>query len=62
MAYNIIAQGNNKTTYLKEFIVDTESEITELPTFPKTAIRSNCLVIETSDIYILGNDNEWHKV
>ena len=62
MAYNIIAQGNNKTTYLKEFSVDTESETTELPTFPKTAIGSNCLVIETSDVYILGNDNKWHKL
>ena len=50
MAYNIISQGNNKTAYLKEFVVDTESEISELPTFPKTAIGSNCLVIETSDV------------
>ena len=62
MAYNIISQGNNKTAYLKEFVVDTESEIAELPTFPKTAIASNCLVIETSDVYILGNDNKWHKL
>ena len=62
MAYNIISQGNNKTAYLKEFVVDTESEIAELPTFPKTAIGSNCLVIETSNVYILGNDNEWHKL
>ena len=23
---------------------------------------SNCLVIETSDVYIFGNDNEWHKL
>ena len=62
MAYNIISQGNNKTAYLKEFVVDTESEISELPTFPKTAIGSNCLVIETSDVYMLGNDNTWHKL
>ena len=62
MAYNIISQGNNKTAYLKEFVVDTESGISELPTFPKTAIGSNCLVIETSDVYILGNDNKWHKL
>ena len=62
MAYNIISQGNNKTAYLKEFVVDTESGISKLPTFPKTAIGSNCLVIETSDVYILGNDNKWHKL
>lgn len=62
MAYNITAQGDHKTAYLKEFVVDTVADIDTLPTFPKTAIGSNCLVIATSDVYMLGNDNEWHKL
>lgn len=62
MSYSITSQGGQTTAYLKEFVVDTEAEITSLPTFPKCAIGSNCLVIATSDVYMLGNDNEWHKL
>lgn len=62
MAYGITAQGDHKTAYLKEFVVDKESDVETLPTFPKCAIGSNCLVIETSDVYMLGNDGKWHKL
>lgn len=62
MSYSITKQGNNVTAYLKEFIVDMQSDIDTLPTFPKCAIGSSCLVLETSDVYMLGNDNQWHVV
>ena len=62
MAYSITNQGDHKTAYLKEFIVDTIADINSLPHFPNCAIGSNCLVIETSDVYMLGNDNEWHAI
>lgn len=62
MAYSIISQGDHKTAYLKEFVVDTIEDIKDLPTFPNTAIGSNCLVIGTSDVFMLGNDNEWYKL
>lgn len=60
MAYSITTQGDHKTAYLKEFVIDTVDELDTLPTFPKCAIGSDCLVLETSDVYMLGNDNEWH--
>lgn len=62
MAYDILKQGDHVTAYLKEFVVDKVADVKTLPTFPNCAIGSNCLVIENSSVYILGNDNEWHTL
>ena len=59
---NIREQGNRKTTYLTEFVVDTLTEIAELPVYPQTAKGSACLVLEDSSVYVLGGDNVWKKI
>lgn len=62
MSYSIIKQSGQTTAYLKEFVVDTTAEIASLPTFPNCAIGSNCLVLSSSEVYMLGNDNLWHII
>ena len=61
MAFYLKQQSNKNDYNYKEFIVDTDADIADLPT-KGVAPGSNCLVVETSDVYILGNDNEWHKL
>ena len=55
----IISQGDNKTAYVTEFLVDTPAEVASLPGLGSCAPGSTCLVAETSELYILKNDGTW---
>lgn len=59
---NILKQSGKETTYITEFMVDTEDEISTLPIFPKVAKGSVCFVVESSSIYILASDNTWKPI
>ena len=56
--YSILSQGGDISAYVADLYVDKELDIIDLP---KTdfASGSTCLVGETSNVYILGNDKEW---
>ena len=56
--YSITSQGGDTSAYVAELYVDSESDIIDLPT-EDFASGSTCLVGETSNVYILGNDKEW---
>lgn len=57
---NIIGQGDKTTTYLMSYVADTEADITAEEPSDEIAIGSTCLVIETSNVYMLGSDRQWH--
>lgn len=54
------AESGRVAAYIKEFTVDKEADIANLPTMPKCKPGSSALCIETSAVYVLGTDNQWH--
>lgn len=58
--FNIIKQGERSTTYITEYVADTNADVINLPT--NSAPGSTCIVIETSDVYMLNNKKEWKKL
>ena len=46
----------------KSFVADSESDISSLPTDDTVAIGSDCLVIDTGDVYILDSTKTWAKL
>ena len=61
MAFYLKQQSNKNDYNYKEFIVDTDADIADLPT-EGIAPGSNCFVIETSTVYMLNNQNEWKEI
>ena len=56
-----IMKTNGHITYnLKEFVVDTETDITLLPL--ECAMGSTAFVIETGEVYMLNGKGEWVKI
>lgn len=58
--FNIIKQGERSTAYVTEYVADTEADVANLPT--NNAPGSTCIIIETSDVYMLNNKKEWKKL
>ncbi len=58
--YSIIKENNEEKYGVIQYVVDTEADISELPT---TALPgSTCIVIETSNVYMLNNKKQWKKI
>ncbi len=55
--FNIMKQNDRVSTYVTEYVADKESDIADLPTnvYP----GSVCIVVESSNVYMLNNDKEW---
>ena len=53
--YSILSQGGDTSAYVADLYVDKEPDIIDLPK-NDFASGSTCLVGETSNVYILGND------
>ena len=75
--FSITKVGNDiNTRQIREFIADKSTDIDNLPRQNIRGIQnakedplndmvsagSKCFVIETSETYMLGNDNEWHLI
>nr|DAO22820.1 MAG TPA: hypothetical protein [Bacteriophage sp.] len=58
---NILNQGEQTTAYLMSYVTDTEADIITIP-IKNIAIGSTCFVIETSNVYMLGSDEQWHLI
>lgn len=58
---NIIKQNDNITTYVTEFIADTDADVAELPT-TGVAAGSTCIVAATATVYIFNNEKIWVKL
>ena len=75
--FSITKVGNDiNTRQIREFIADKNTDIDNLPRQNTRGTQntnedplndmvsagSKCFVIETSETYMLGNDNEWHYI
>lgn len=49
--------GSKITPGLVELVIDKESDLTSVPTH--YAPGSVCIVIESSNVYMLNNEKEW---
>lgn len=58
--YAIIQQGNAVDTYVLSLVVDSKSDVADLPTDIKTG--STCICLEDSSVWMLGNDKVWHEI
>lgn len=59
--YNVISNGNNVQSAVTEFVADTLNDIDTLPTTGITP-GSDCIVLEDSSVWMLGNDKTWHQL
>lgn len=57
MAYSSIKQGSKDAPYIAELVVNSEADIDTIPTH--YAPGSTCIVIESSNVYMLNLDKEW---
>ena len=55
----ITAQGNTKEYGVIEFVADTDADLTKIDT-STCSMGSTCLIVETSSVYMLGGDGQWH--
>lgn len=60
MAYKITVNGNNIQSSVVEIIADTVADVDSLPT--DVGIGSDCIVLENSSVFMLGNDLTWHEL
>ena len=60
MAYSIIKQNDDSAYNLVELVIDFKADIETLPT--TYAAGSDCICIEDSSVYMLGNDKIWHEL
>ncbi len=60
MAFSSVKQGAKEAPYVGEYIADTEADIANLPTH--VAPGSTCIVIESSNVYMLDNTKTWRQL
>lgn len=58
--FTITKQGDEIRPYVTEIVVDTEEEVSSLPTHYTPG--SSCIVTGTSSVYMLNNKHEWVKL
>ena len=58
--FNIIKQGERSSAYVTEYVADTPADLADLPT--NNAPGSTCIVISTSEVYMLNNNKEWKRL
>ena len=51
---------SNSQSGVVEIVADTLDDIQDLPTTDDVGVGSDCIVLEDSSVYMLGNDNEQH--
>jgi hypothetical protein len=60
MAFKVTVNGNNIQSSVCEIIADTDADIADLPT--DVGVGSDCIVLESSSVYMLGSDHVWHEL
>ena len=58
--YRIIANGEDVQQTVVEIVADTLADIETLPTMFSPG--SDCIVLEDSSVWMLGNDKVWHEL
>lgn len=58
--FRIMKQNDDVKMYVTEFVADSEADVADLPTSPKEVYPGSvCIVTETSNVYMLNNNEEW---
>lgn len=60
MAYKVIKNSDTTQPYVVEIVADTTADVANLPT--TYGIGSDCIVLENSSVWMLGNDQTWHEI
>ena len=59
--FKVISHGSVSDGNAKKIIADN---LSDLPLLPKqgdgAGVGSQCVVLEDSNLYVLGNDDDWH--
>lgn len=58
--YKVIRNGDNTQSSVVEIVVDTLSELSNLPT--DYGVGSDCICLENASVWMLGNDLVWHEI
>ncbi len=58
--FNIIKQGDHSAAYVTDYVADSTTDIANLPT--NSSPGSTCIIIETSEVYMLNNKKEWKRL
>jgi len=61
MGYRITAQRGETEAYVTEFVCDTTADVANLPT-KNCDPGSSCLVIGTSEVYVLNTQRHWVQI
>ena len=59
---NLYKQDGETLYGIKEFILDSEDDIKDLPTNKKVHTGSTALIIPTGALYILNSSYEWIEI
>ena len=60
MAFKVISNGDNVQSDVVEIVADTLSDKDNVPT--TYGVGSDCIVLEDSSVWMLGNDKVWHEL
>lgn len=58
--YKVTRNGDNTQSDVVEITVDTLVEMQEVPT--TFGVGSDCIVLENTSVWRLGNDKKWHQI
>ena len=58
--YQVIKNGDNTQSNVVEIVADTLEDKDTVPT--TFGVGSDCIVLEDSSVWMLGNDKVWHEL
>lgn len=58
--YKMTSQNGDVVYDIKEFVCDTPDDIANLP--QAAGMGSTCVVISTSEVYMMNSKGEWVKI
>ena len=60
MAYKVTKNADTTQSSVVEIVADTLEDLNEVPT--TYGVGSDCIVLEDSSVWMLGNDQTWHQL
>ena len=57
----VTQNGNSIQSSVVELVADTLQDLDEAPV-DYYGVGSNCIVLEDSSVWVLGNDRFWHQI
>lgn len=60
MAFKVMKNSDTTQSDVVEIVADELADLTDIPT--EYGIGSDCIVLEDSSVWMLGNDKTWHEL